>query len=117
MKLLFSTACHPQTDGQTEIVNRTLSSLLQVVIHKNVKSWDTCLPIVEFAYNRSVNRAIKFSPFEIVYGFNPCVPIDLVHIPIDKRTSMDGIRKAELMKKLHEEVRLHIEERTTKYAK
>jgi hypothetical protein len=52
-----------------------------------------------------------------VYGFNPCVPIDLVHIPIDERTSMDGIRKAELMKKLHEQVRLHIEEKTTKYAK
>jgi len=54
MKLLFSTACHPQTDGQTEIVNRTLSSLLRAVIHKNLKSWDTCLPIVEFAYNHCV---------------------------------------------------------------
>jgi hypothetical protein len=72
---------------------------------------------VEFAYNRSVHGAIKFSPFEVVYGFNPCVPIDLVHIPIDERTSMDGIRKAELMKKLHEQVRLHIEEKTIKYAK
>jgi hypothetical protein len=100
-KLLFSTACHPQTDGQTKVVNRTLSSLLRAVIHKNLKSWDTCLPIVEFAYNRSVHRATKFSPFEVVYGFNPCVPIDLVHIPIDERTSMNGIRKAKLMKKLH----------------
>jgi len=72
---------------------------------------------VEFAYNRSVHGATKFSPFEVVYGFNPCVSIDLVHIPIDERTSMDGIRKAELMKKLHEQVRLHIEEKTTKYAK
>jgi len=72
---------------------------------------------VEFAYNRSVHRATKFSPFEVVYGFNPCVPIDLVPIPIDERTSMDGIRKAELMKELHEQVRLHIEEKTTKYAK
>jgi len=72
---------------------------------------------VEFAYNRSVHGATKFSPFEVVYGFNPCVPIDLIHIPIDERTSMDGIRKAELMKKLHEQVRLHIEEKTTKYAK
>ncbi|KAL3575156.1 hypothetical protein D5086_023257 [Populus alba] len=56
----------------------------------------------------SVHGATKFSPFEVVYGFNPCVPIDLVHIPIDERTSMDGIRKAELMKKLHEQVRLHM---------
>ncbi|KAL3575157.1 hypothetical protein D5086_023258 [Populus alba] len=61
-----------------------------------------------------VHGATKFSPLRFVYGFNPCVPIDLVHIPIDERTSMDGIRKAELMKKLHEQVRLHIEEKTTK---
>jgi len=112
-KLLFSMTCHPQT----EVVNRALSSLLRAVIHKNLKSWDTCLPIVEFAYNRSMHGATKFSPFEVVYGFHPYVPMDLVHIPNDERTSMDGIRKAELMKKLHEQVRLHIEEKTTKYAK
>ncbi|KAL3582919.1 hypothetical protein D5086_017251 [Populus alba] len=52
-----------------------------------------------------VHGATKFSPFEVVYDFNPCVPIDLVHIPIDERTSMDRIRKAELMKKLHKKGR------------
>jgi len=72
-------------------------------------------PIMEFAYIIVVCMGLqKFSPFEVVYGFNPCVPIDLVSIPIDERTSMDGIRKTELMKELHEQVRLHIEEKTTK---
>jgi len=48
-KLLFSTTCHPQTDGQTEVVNRTLSTLLQTMIKKNLKEWEECLPHVKFA--------------------------------------------------------------------
>jgi hypothetical protein len=69
-KLLFSTTCHPQTDGQTEAVNRTLSTLLRAIISKNIKTWGQCLPHVDFAYNRAVHSATKFSPFEIVYGFD-----------------------------------------------
>ena len=80
-KLLFSTTCHPQTDGQTEVVNRTLSTLLRAIIKKNLKTWEDCFPHGEFAYNRAVHFATKYSPFEIVYGFNPLTPLDL--LPFD----------------------------------
>ncbi|XP_028785068.1 uncharacterized protein LOC114740980 [Neltuma alba] len=81
-KLLFSTACHPQTDGQTEVVNRTLTQLLRTVIQKNLKNWENCLSFIEFAYNRSVHSSTDYSPFEIVYGFNPLTPLDLLPLPM-----------------------------------
>nr|XP_023887116.1 uncharacterized protein LOC111999228 [Quercus suber] len=86
-KLLFSTTCHPQTDGQTEVVNRTLSTLLRTIIQKNLKNWEDCLPFIEFAYNRSVHSTTNFSPFEIVYGFNPLTPLDLLPLPVNEMTS------------------------------
>ncbi|XP_042031074.1 uncharacterized protein LOC121777781 [Salvia splendens] len=76
-KLLFSTTVHPQTDGQTEVVNRTLGGLLRALVSDNRKSWELCLPIAEFAYNRTTHSSTNFSPFEIVYGFNPLTPMDL----------------------------------------
>jgi hypothetical protein len=93
-KLLFSTKYHPKTDGQTEEVNRTISQLLRALIQKNLKSWEECLPFVEFAYNRTVHSATGFSPFEIVYGFNPLTPMDLIPLPFEERVSLDGEKKA-----------------------
>ena len=110
-KMLFSTTCHPQTDGQTEVVNRTLTQLLHAVIQNNLKNWEDCLPFIEFAYNRSVHSITEFSPFEIVYGFNPLIPMDLISLPVDKRVSLDGIRKAQVVKTLHKSVRQQIEKR------
>jgi hypothetical protein len=114
-KLLFSTTCHPQTDGQTEVVNRTLSSLLRAIIKRNLKTWEDCLPHVEFADNRSIHSATKFSPFEIVYGFNPLSPLDLTSLPVSERVNLDGKKKAEFVKMIHEKARLNIERRTKQY--
>ncbi|CAA7035553.1 unnamed protein product [Microthlaspi erraticum] len=116
-KLLFSTTCHPQTDGQTEVVNRTLGTLLRVLLKKNLKNWDDCLPHIEFAYNHSVHSASKFSPFEIVYGFKPLSPLDLMPLPLSERLSADGQKRAEMVKKIHEQAKKNIEEKTRQYAK
>ncbi|GAA0148095.1 hypothetical protein LIER_36651 [Lithospermum erythrorhizon] len=77
-KLDFGSSYHPQTDGQTELVNRTLGDMLRVAIDGNLKSWDQRLYQVEFSYNRSWKRSTGFSSFTVIYGYNPRAPIDLV---------------------------------------
>ena len=62
-KLLFSITCHPQTDGQTEVVNRTLSTMLRAILKRNLNMWEECLPHVEFAYSRAKHSTTKVSPF------------------------------------------------------
>jgi hypothetical protein len=89
-KLLFSTTCHPQTDGQTKVVNRTLSTILRGVLITNLKLWEECLPHIEFAYKRSVHSTMKVSPFHVVYGFNPHAPVDLLPLPSSEMTCFDA---------------------------
>ena len=113
---MFSTTCYPQTDGQTEVVNRTLSTLLRTIIHKNLKTWKFFLPFIEFAYNRSVHATTNMSPFEIVYGFNPLSALDLLPLPVNERESLDGHRKEEMVKKLYETIRKQIEKKNEPYA-
>jgi hypothetical protein len=108
-KFLFLTTCQPQTDRQTEIMNRTLSLILRVVIRKNLKSWEVCFPFVEFAYNRIVHSTTSFSPFEIVYGFNILTPMDLIPLPFEEMVSLDSEKKAKKERQLHEGVQLQIE--------
>ena len=115
-KLLFSTTCHPQTDGQTEVVNRTLTQLLCIIINMNLKTWEDCLPFIKFAYNRTMHTTTFYSPFEIIYGVNPLTPLDLMSLSIDERGSMDGKKKAELVKFIHEKVRLQIAKKNDQYA-
>ena len=80
-------------------MNRTLSQLLHVVIQKNLKSWEECLPFVEFAYNRTVHSTTTFSPFKIVYGFNPLTPMDLIPLRFEERVSLHGEKKKKILGK------------------
>ncbi|RDX88098.1 hypothetical protein CR513_30354, partial [Mucuna pruriens] len=70
-KLLFSTTCNPKIDGQTEVVNRTLSQLLRCFVGKNLKSWAAWLLHIVFAYSKIVNETTPHTLFELVYGHNP----------------------------------------------
>ncbi|KAK1665548.1 hypothetical protein QYE76_053707 [Lolium multiflorum] len=107
----FQTTCHPQTDGQTEVVNRTLSQLLRFMIKKNLKEWEECLPHVEFAYNRAVHSTTELCPFEVVYGFKPITPLDLLPLHIHERVNMEASKRADFVKKIHVKTKELIEKK------
>ena len=48
----------------------------------------------------------NFSPFEVVYGFNRLTPLDLSPLPVSESARLDGTRKDEFVRQLHEKVRL-----------
>ena len=114
-KLLFSTTCHPQTDGQTEVVNHTLGTMLRAVLKKNLKAWEECLPHVEFAYNRATHSTTKVSPFQVVYGFNPLAPIDILSLPTSERIHRDAKKRADFILQMHETTKHNIEKMNEKY--
>jgi hypothetical protein len=51
------------------------------------------LPFIEFEYNRTMHTTTSYSPIEIVYGFNPFTPLDLMPLPIDEMSSLDGNKR------------------------
>ncbi|KAM1370587.1 hypothetical protein ACFX2F_041029 [Malus domestica] len=67
-QLLYSTAYHPQTDGQSERTIQTLEDMLRSSVLQFGDSWHDRLDLMEFAYNNSFHSSIGMSPFEALYG-------------------------------------------------
>lgn len=114
-RLNFSSAYHPQTDGQTEVVNRSLGNLLRCLAGTKPKSWDSSLAQAEFAYNRSTNRTTGLSPFQIIYGRNPSGVLDLLPIQRVGDEHPRATEMAEHLRGIHEQVRSRIENTNLKY--
>ena len=73
--LSFSSAFHPQNDGQTERVNQILEDILRACILDFQGSWKKYLPYAEFAYNNSYQSSIRMAPYEALYGKRCRTPI------------------------------------------
>jgi hypothetical protein len=73
--LKFSSAYHPQTDGQTERTNQILEDMLRAFALQDKIGWDKRLPYAEFSYNNSYQASLKISPFEALYGSNCRTPL------------------------------------------
>ena len=78
--------------------------MLKVVMKGNHKSWDEYLSHIEFAYNRVVHKTTNISPFEVVYGFNPLTPLNLLPLPNPQEfVHKEGVTKDEFVKKVRRE--------------
>ena len=71
IKQRMSSAYHPQTDGQTERVNRVLEDMLRNYVGPDQDDWDQYLSTCEFAVNNSYHTGLQTTPFMLNYGYHP----------------------------------------------
>ncbi|TFY52449.1 hypothetical protein EVJ58_g10011 [Rhodofomes roseus] len=76
--LCLSSSHHPQHDGQTEIVNQRIETMLRAYIQGDRNSWAKWLPALAHAYNSSVHSTTGYSPYFLLYGFEPKGALDFV---------------------------------------
>ena len=98
-----TSAYHPKTDGLVERFNRTLTAMLAKTVEKGGKDWDQHLPSILFAYRASQQQSTLESPFYLLYGRDPTLPIDSVLCP-SKAKKLIGLQEygCELTAKMSE---------------
>jgi hypothetical protein len=94
-QLHFSSAYHPQTDGQTERVNQILEDMLRACALQSGRSWDKSLPYAEFSYNNSYQESLKMAPFEVLYGRRCRTPLFWSEVGEWKVFGPDVLQEAE----------------------
>ena len=84
--LKFSSSYHPQTDGQTEVLNRGLKAYLRCFVGSQPNKWYQYLHLVELWHNTTHHSAIGTSPFHALYGRHPPTVVDFLHVPHEGTT-------------------------------
>ncbi|MCO5570945.1 hypothetical protein L7F22_024675 [Adiantum nelumboides] len=76
-QLRFSSAYHPQTDGQTERINQGIEDYIRSYVQADQKDWADFLEVLEFQYNSSVHTGTGYAPFELATGKEVITPMAL----------------------------------------
>lgn len=85
IQLHFTSAYHPQSDGQTERVNRCLETYLRCMTGEQPRNWVEWLPLAQWWYNTNHHTALNTSPYEVVFGQTP--PLHVPYIPGDSNVA------------------------------
>jgi hypothetical protein len=116
--LNMSTARHPQSDGQSEHEIQTLITALRSFCNAHQDDWDEYLDMIELGFNSSVQASTQHSPFELLYGNKPRLPLDVALASIAPRVPA-AIDRASRMQQALEFARkclLDAQERQTRNA-
>ncbi|KAE9140019.1 hypothetical protein PF010_g355 [Phytophthora fragariae] len=85
IKKLFGAAYHPQTQGLVERFNGTLIGMLMMHVDEAQTDWDVYLPRVLFAYRTAYHEALGDTPFFMLYGRDPVLPLDVAFLNLGKK--------------------------------
>ena len=93
MKLRYGTAYHPQSQGQVERMNAVVSQTLRCLMSdvSDLTKWTEYLPTVEMVVNSLPNRSTGYSPFFLMYGYHPVLPVEL--LKGDESTNVETVSK------------------------
>lgn len=97
-----TTAYHPQTNGLTERLNKTIADMISMYVDVQHKTWDEILPYITFAYNTATQETTRFTPFRLVYGREARTMLDVM-LPCSTDDEVD--LEAELFAQRAEEAR------------
>ena len=82
---------HPQSDGLVERFNSTLWQSLSMYVAKDQKDWDEYIPLILFGYRTSICEAIGDSPFYVLYGREPRLPINVKLLPSESESLSSSV--------------------------
>ena len=74
-----TTPYHPQSDGLVERANRTIQNMLTTATNTQAGNWESCLPKVCLAYNTSKHMSTGYTPFYLMFGRQPKMPLDIIY--------------------------------------
>jgi Integrase zinc binding domain/Chromo (CHRromatin Organisation MOdifier) domain/Integrase core domain len=102
----MSTAFHPQSDGQSEAINKVLEQYLRIHCNYQQDDWEFHLPLAEVAYNNSVSTSTKMTPWYANKGYHPRTASTFEPSSTKvKGTAQEALDVSENLKKIQEELK------------